>query len=258
MVGFIKPIIIPFIKRNAHRRLCQIGVSHGEDTDKLLALKDVNVTLIDPCFDTDLVGKYSARGNVRVFKALSLEVLPRLEESYDCILIDGDHNWYTVFHELQAIETKGLLRNGGAIFLHDVGWPYGRRDLYYVPESIPPAYRHPYARRNVVRGRSALSDVEGGGCNNALHEYGPRNGVLTAVEDFVKERPGQYMFAKFDVFHGLGLLVKRNGRRTRWIFLGWASLARCINVAMALLRLTGLEAAIQEMRRRKEFRKGVR
>jgi hypothetical protein len=27
------------------------------------------------------------------------------------------------------------------IFFHDVGRPYGRRDMYYQPETVPPEFR---------------------------------------------------------------------------------------------------------------------
>ena len=73
------------------------------------------------------------------------------------------------------------------LLLHDVGWPHGRRDDYYAPERIP-AERPPADRR----GRRAASRTSPGsapaGCPTAApaaREGGPRNGVLTAVEDFV-------------------------------------------------------------------------
>ena len=34
-------------------------------------------------------------------------------------------------------------------FLHDVGWPYGRRDLYYAPERIPEEFRQPWAQKGL-------------------------------------------------------------------------------------------------------------
>ncbi len=222
MVGFINPIIIPFIKQNVYQYICQIGVSEGKDTDKLLRVQNVHLTLIDPCLDEDLVSKYRNYPNVEVCKGLSLEILPTMKKSYDCILIDGDHNWFTVFNELIAIEAMNLLRNGGAIFLHDVSRPYGRRDMYYLPDTIPPSYVHPYAKDS--------------GYATALHENGPKNGVLTAVEDFVNQQNEMYMFLKFDVFHGLGLLVKQHAKKTRIIFLQWLIMSMFINQITKLIR----------------------
>jgi hypothetical protein len=171
-------------------------------------------------------------------------------------LIDGDHNWYTVFNELAIIEQKGLLNDGGAIFLHDVGWPYGRRDMYYLPESIPENFRHPYAKRNVVRGKSELSKVEEGGCNNAIYEHGPRNGILTAVEDFLQNRKKEYVFINFDIFHGLGMLVKGKENRRRIIFLKWVFAAKCINLFWMVIKLFKSESFIYKMRKSREKERG--
>ena len=76
-------------------------------------------------------------------------------------------------------------------------WPYGRRDLYYQPDTIPAEFRHPFAEKGIVRGQSRLAEV--GGLNsrnyqNALEEGGPKNGVLTAIEDFLALHPGDYRF----------------------------------------------------------------
>ena len=143
-----------------------------------------------------------------VHKTISLEALPLASGSFDCILIDGDHNWYTVYNELRLIRERELLRIGGMIFFHDVSWPYGRRDMYYQPELIPTAFRHPYQRKAVVPGKSALAD--GGESDaylcNATHEGGRRNGVLTAIEDFMKEHQGDYYFWRVRRLNGLGML----------------------------------------------------
>ena len=107
----------------------------------------------------------------------------------DAALIDGDHNWYTVYNELRLL-AEGARRHGTplpVLILHDVLWPYGRRDLYYAPEQIPEEFRQPYATKGMRPGSKRLLDR--GGLNptmcNALEEGGPRNGVMTAVDDFV-------------------------------------------------------------------------
>ncbi len=38
------------------------------------------------------------------------------------------------------------------LILHDVGWPYGRRDLYYTPETIPEEFRQPYEQAGMLPG----------------------------------------------------------------------------------------------------------
>ena len=180
----------------------------GSSSDVLLGIPRVALTIIDPCLDLDLQQKYERHSRVTIHKGISLDILPRLDKTFDCILLDGDHNWYTVYHELQCIRDRNLLRRGGMIFLHDVGWPYGYRDMYYQPENIPSEYRQPYARGGIVRGRSELSS--GSGVNsvlcNAVHEGGPRNGVMAGVKDFLRETPDQYQFAILKNMDGLGVI----------------------------------------------------
>lgn len=173
-------------------------------TDKLIGFDSLDV--IDPCVEVDLTEKYRQLKNVSIHKGLSLEVLPSLVEPYDCFLIDGDHNWFTVYNELKLIHEKGLLNQGGTIFLHDVCFPYGRRDMYYQPERIPAAFLQPHAKKGMIEGRREL--VEGGQNGeyfNALFEGGARNGVLTAIEDFIKEHGG-YLFCYLREEYGLGVM----------------------------------------------------
>ena len=213
MKRFAETVIKPYIEENGYRRLCEIGAQFGENTDQLLELGSVHVSVIDPCLDTDLCAKCEGDDRLTIHKGLSLEVLPALTGPFDCILVDGDHNWYTVYHELEVIETRELLRPGGTILLHDVSWPYGRRDMYFQPDTIPRKFRQPFAQKGIVKGMSGLSDTGGvnGHLCNALAEGGPRNGVLTAIEDFVEIHASDYLFFRLDVQYGLGFLYKRTG-----------------------------------------------
>ncbi len=216
MRNFSRYFVAPLARREKWGSLCEIGSQYGTNVDQLLGLTLKNYTVIDPCFDCDLMDKYAADARIRVLKCTSLEALTpggQLPSGsvFDCIFIDGDHNWYTVFNELRLIDERALLRPGGYVFLHDVGWPYGRRDMYYQPDTIPGEFRRPFARKGMVRGQSALADD--GGINpkflNALEEGGPRNGVLTAVEDFLALHPGKYRFCRVRHQVGFGILQLR-------------------------------------------------
>lgn len=204
----IKPILTGF-KIN---KIIEIGAFKGTHTQKLLEhCKEIGGTLFvidpEPLFDEDdWCKKYGSR--LHVIKNLSLNVLPSLT-GYDAVLIDGDHNWYTVYHELKLIERYGTNGNFPLIFLHDIEWPYGRRDMYYFPETIPAEFRKPYARKGIIRGQSELAE-EGGlnpGLCNALFEGGERNGVLTAIEDFLSQTKIPIRFYKVSGHHGLGILA---------------------------------------------------
>ena len=95
------------------------------------------------------------------------------------------------------------------VFVHDTEWPYGRRDLYYNPETIPEEYRQPFAQKGI--GRHKMELRQSGGINtelcNALMEGGPKNGVLTAVEDYLAQSGLDFFFMNLPVYFGLGVLV---------------------------------------------------
>ena len=144
-------------------------------------------------------------------EALSLDVLPSLRR-WTPRSIDGDHNWYTVYNELKLLADSA--RRDGAplpvLVLHDVLWPYGRRDLYYSPDQIPEEYRQPYARKGMRPGSKKLLDR--GGLNptmyNALEEGGPRNGVMTGLDDFVAEHDQPLRILVLPIYFGLAIVVE--------------------------------------------------
>ena len=153
---------------------------------------------------------------LRFHRGLSLDVLPTIETP-DVVLIDGDHNWYTVYHELKLLERTAAEAGHPmpVVVLHDVDWPYGRRDLYYTPETIPESYRQPYRRAGLVPGNAELQDDAGINRTlaNALDEHGVRNGVRTGLEDFIAESSHGYRVVNVPGNHGVGILAAT--QRTR-------------------------------------------
>ena len=124
----------------------------------------------------------------------------------DAYLIDGDHNYWTVTHELEAVYADG--RSPLAV-LHDVGWPCARRDQYYAVDALPSEAVHPHSySRGRAPGVSDLVDRGFGGGGSfavACEQGGPRNGVLTAVEDFLLSRP-ELSYAHVPAVFGLGVI----------------------------------------------------
>jgi len=208
---FVENYILPLVAKRRWSRVCEIGAGSGRSTELLALLPAITLTVIDPCLHCDLNEKFAVNPHVTVKKGISLEVLPKLHDAFDCILIDGDHNWYTVYQELKVISERDLLKRGGIVFLHDVEWPWGRRDMYYQPEMIPSEHRHDWARKGVVQGQRELSDRGGFGPElaKAKCEGGPRNGVLTAIEDFLREHKGEYEFFCVRGGYGLGVMYRR-------------------------------------------------
>ncbi len=206
-------IVEPVLTASGAKRVVEIGALRGETTVRLLDLlgPQSELHVIDPLpiFDPE---EHSRRfpGRYIFHRDISHNVLPGLP-AVDAALVDGDHNWFTVYHELrflrEAAEAEG--RPMPLLVMHDVGWPYGRRDLYYEPDRIPEEFRQPYARRALLPGRRELSD--GGGMNphlaNALEEGGPRNGVMTALEDFVAEHDGSLRVVVLPLYFGLAIVA---------------------------------------------------
>jgi hypothetical protein len=212
MQDFVEAFALPLLRKRKNASVCEIGSRFGGSANLLASIPDGAVTIIDPGLDCDLTEKFKNNSRVTVKRAISLAVLPHMSGAFDLILVDGDHNWYTVYNELKLIYERGLLKNNGLIFLHDIDWPWGRRDLYYQPETIPAEFRHEWERGGIARGRSEL--LKNGGMfasyQKATLEGGSRNGVLTAVEDFLCEHKGEFGFVRVREDVGLGI-VYRNG-----------------------------------------------
>lgn len=199
MNRFWESIIKPIFEERQVRNIIEIGSQNGYNTSKILEYCeafDGHLYCIDPVHPKKLsewIEKFGS--HLTFYPTLSLSALP-LIDNFDAVLIDGDHNWYTVINELEILESKVVENNiSPVIFLHDIGWPYGRRDLYYNPSNIPGAYIQAYSKNGVVPGESNLNK-EGlnSHLNNSIYENNPRNGVLTAVEDFLKKTHLEFEF----------------------------------------------------------------
>ncbi len=213
MKRFWDVVLEPTFEDLRPKTIVEIGSDLGGNTENLLRYCERNgavLHVIDPAPKYEISELLEQHGERLVFhKDLSLNALPRIER-FDAVLIDGDHNWYTVFSELKIIEKLCDERSRGfpLVILHDIGWPYGRRDLYYAPETIPEDYRKPHESKGMRLGVSEL--VEEGGLNahlhNAVREGESKEGVLTAVEDFLKDTDEELEFAEIPGIHGLGML----------------------------------------------------
>lgn len=214
MKRFWETVTGPILEVVKPKTIVEIGTAQGSNTEKLLKYchwHDATLHVIDPAPGYDVEEWQQKYGKRLVFhKDLSLQALPEIE-GFDMVLIDGDHNWYTVFNELKLIEKTCEERSQGfpLVILHDIGWPYGRRDLYYDPDTIPEEHRQPYDRKGMRLGAVELLEKDGfnSGFPNALWEGGPRNGVLTAIEDFLNASRHELELLKLPGIHGLGILA---------------------------------------------------
>ncbi|MBV8157588.1 MAG: hypothetical protein JO278_08025, partial [Dyella sp.] len=139
----------------------------------------------------------------------SVAAIPQLDTP-DVALIDGDHNWATVYSELTLLHARAEQQQlpPPIVLAHDVAWPYARRDMYYNPDDLEASQKHAYAYRGMLPGVNELVEYGMNGVlANALHEGGPRNGVLTAYEDYIASSGVDYTFRKLPFFNGLGILI---------------------------------------------------
>jgi hypothetical protein len=241
MYKFWDSIIQPLFDRIRPGEIVEIGADHGFNTRNILAYcrqTDSHAHIIDPLPKFDPDAMKNEYGDVFTFyRALSLNALPLIGHM-DVALIDGDHNWYTVYHELKLIEKKIPATDPvfPLIIVHDVSWPYARRDLYYAPENIPVEHRMPYLRKGIDPEGGGLADT--GGLNphlyNAVEEGIPRSGVLTAIEDFIKESGRPFELVNIPVFHGLGILYTAHLKTTNPSF---GEFIRALTLSSALSKL---------------------
>jgi cephalosporin hydroxylase len=208
--------IAPVLHAAQVRRVVEIGAWRGETTERMLSDlgPDAELDVIDPEPAFDPAGHEDKfPGRYRFHRALSVDVLPTLGP-VDAALIDGDHNWYTVYNELRLL-AEGARRHGTrlpVLILHDVLWPYGRRDLYYAPEQIPVEFRQPWARAGMNLGMRRLHPYKGLNPTmcNAEEEGGPRNGVMTGLEDFLAGHPSPVRKLVLPIYFGLAIVVEED------------------------------------------------
>lgn len=206
------PLLEPVLRALNPRKICEVGTEKGGLTERLLAFCETSGSQyigVDPTLSPDFLAAKQKKGTV-FLKDRSLDVLNEIV-GCDVYFIDGDHNYYTVYRELTVI-----LESDPAplIFLHDVSWPWARRDLYYNPDSIPDQHRHPCTDQKGPHIRGAALREDGFvGVKSDENFYaaeafgGVKNGVLTAAEAAVGEAgvPG-WKLSLIPAVFGLGII----------------------------------------------------
>lgn len=170
------------------RSVVEVGAYAGDLTQVLVqwaATTGGRVVAIDPSPQDQLVSLAAEHEGLELIRQTSLHALGEIELP-EVVIIDGDHNYHTVSRELALISARASGAELPLLLLHDVSWPHARRDDYFDPEQIPAGDRQP------VAGHAGIAPDDPGTRHDGLpyprsaaREGGPRNGVLTAVEDFV-------------------------------------------------------------------------
>ncbi|HET7772676.1 MAG TPA: class I SAM-dependent methyltransferase [Burkholderiaceae bacterium] len=211
-------IIEPALDLAEVRRITEIGAEHGGMSSRLAQYALAHgghLTSIDPAPSAAFLEWLQTQQCVTHVAQPSLDVIDQLPAA-DAWVIDGDHNWYTVYHELHAIWRRQQAAGQPMLaLLHDVAWPCARRDQYYAPDRIPADFLLPHSFDRGIDLTGMVGPNRGfRGCGSfayAIEEGGVRNGVLTAVEDFVAEvGVDRFYWARIPAVFGLGVLFERS------------------------------------------------
>jgi hypothetical protein len=202
--------MLPCLDAAGVRSIVEVGAFAGDLTRVLVEWAEgsgARVAAVDPSPQPGLVKLAEERPGLELIRETSLAALPVLPELPDAVVIDGDHNYWTVREELRLIGERAPGAKLPLLLFHDVVWPHGRRDDYFDAGQIPEGYRVP-----VIGSRGGLAPGElgiaAGGLpypRSAEREGGEHNGVLTAVEDFVTSRE-RLRLVVVPVFFGFGVV----------------------------------------------------
>jgi hypothetical protein len=206
-------VVAPLIEAAQPRVVAEVGAGAGRLTRRVLeapGTAEAVVHAIDPAPTLDPDLRKAEAERLVVHAARSTAVLGSIGP-VDLALLDGDPNWHSVRSELRLLArtARRAEREAPLIAVHNVHWPFGRRDGYHDPEAIPPEARHEHTDLGLVPGRR--EPVEEGlrlaPCS-AVREFEPRSGVLTAVEDFVAESELDWTLVEVPGFHGVAVLAE--------------------------------------------------
>lgn len=130
-------------------------------------------------------------------------------------IVDGDHNFQTVLMELRSID-RLVAESDAVIFMHDIGWPSGRRDSWYNEAEAPihaariaDGWTVSLDAGDIVKTRDGIG--MGGVAAVEIVEGSQANGVMTALEAFLATPEGAKWEMRWTpIFFGFGMLVKKD------------------------------------------------
>ena len=130
---------------------------------------NISYTIIDL---KDYSDEHFIKGNI-------LDELPKFN-NYDAIFINDDPNWYSVYNELNLVKENN--EDFPLVVICNNTFPHKYRDSYINPDSIPDEFKNEYSREIMVNGIPIQDSFY-----HAIEEYTPKNGVQTAIDDFLSE-----------------------------------------------------------------------
>lgn len=208
---FWADVVKPLLCEIGARRLLEVGGAQGDLTKMLLEYCEMcggTLIVVEPAVTAALEAIVCRSSRVRLLAEKSAKAIPQLDRPLDAVMLEGDLNHAAVLGDLRSVADVSLRLDAPwpVVFVKNTSWPYARRDMYYDPEGTAPAVRHEHARSGMTPWSAALGEGINAPFANARVEGGPRNGVLTAIEDFIAESSLPLRFVSIPVNHGLGVL----------------------------------------------------
>ena len=131
----------------------------------------------------------------------SLNLLSTLKE-FDAIFLNDDPNWYTIYNELKIIKQNN--NEFPLVFICNNIFPHKRRDSYFNPNLIPTEFLNIYSKTLEYNGIK-IND----GFYHAINENTDKNGVSTAIEDFLQEN-NEIELMNIKLANGITILYPQN------------------------------------------------
>lgn len=191
--GYI-PFIKKFLSEIKNPKILEIGLDKGITTIPLYVFLcrahenfefiGVDVLIQEPLMITLKNIDASQGQSAKIYQDSSLNVLPKLTEDprkFDVILLDGDHNYYTVSKELSYLD--GLLSENGIIIIDDYHGRWAEKDLWYSE-------------------REGYESVE----NATKKVETEKRGVKPAVDEFIE---ANQKWEKFVLMEGEPIVLRR-------------------------------------------------
>jgi predicted O-methyltransferase YrrM len=184
--------------------ILEIGCLEGKMTENILSLQnelDFKLT----CISDDLEMK---EDGVRRIRGISYEEISKLEDNeFDFVLLDTDHNYWTMEKELAALHSK--MKHGCTIVIHDV-------EVFYYNTGVAVANEvdDTYANRS----KYPL---------NEIREYGDKYGGMTlAIIDMLSVNRYAYSLHSW-ISDGIGIcVIKKNPEKFMTLMIAPASVGK--------------------------------
>jgi len=209
---FWPDLIEPLLRSCGARNLLEIGAYRGDNTrllERYSTLHDGRLIVVEPTVPVSLREIVNRSDRIELFERTSHDALPAIERVIDAVMLEGDLNYYTVYHDLLGIEAMAgrLATPFPVVFLRATGWPYARRDMYYDPSKLPVNGIHANRRKGMSPwSHDLIFNMINYPYANADKEGNPGNGVLTAAEDFIRATDLALKIRTLPIHNGLSVI----------------------------------------------------